>query len=229
MAAPPRPTRQPACWAPRPGPCRAPGQATRCSRRYVVNHLLAGWLGGGSCQRLCQPHNSKSAFAVLPCQAAAQGDEDLCGDDGASPPSPGTPKPTWRQLYRTKKGADCWPCTIGGTCSGGGSVEAGSTSWSDGQSCGGAARARLHPALLHPTAGALCLQHTARRPAAACFLPAETEANWRSGRFAQARLRGHRDYLRCLDLQGGGARLLSASGSFAEKDCSIRCVACLCA
>ncbi len=57
----------------------------------------------------------------------------------------------------------------------------------------------------------------------ASVLHAATEANWQEGRCSQQVLWGHTDYLRCLDWQQAGGRLVSASGSFAEKDCSIRC------
>ncbi|GAB4818275.1 hypothetical protein N2152v2_005321 [Parachlorella kessleri] len=58
-------------------------------------------------------------------------------------------------------------------------------------------------------------------------LKQELEACWREGRCAESRLCGHQDYIRCLELHppqgpGQGARVISASGSFEEADCSIR-------
>lgn len=50
----------------------------------------------------------------------------------------------------------------------------------------------------------------------------ETEANWRAGRCVWGRLDGHRDYIRCAQLQGG--RLATCSGSYMQRDCSIRWV-----
>lgn len=49
---------------------------------------------------------------------------------------------------------------------------------------------------------------------------AEVESNWRAGRCSWARLEGHRDYVRCAQLQG--SLLATCSGSYMQRDCSIR-------
>lgn len=49
---------------------------------------------------------------------------------------------------------------------------------------------------------------------------AETEANWRLGQCGWRRLEGHKDYIRCAQLVG--ASLATCSGSYMQRDCSIR-------
>ena len=50
---------------------------------------------------------------------------------------------------------------------------------------------------------------------------AAMESNWRQGRCSSVELKGHRDYIRCAQLQG--SHLATCSGSYMQHDCSIKC------
>lgn len=93
-----------------------------------------------------------------------------------------------------------------------------------GSSTTGSPAAPLFPsAQPPPPADAPAGQATAWR--AAYRERAAAEDNWRAGRCRWQRLRGHKDYIRCAQLQG--SRLATCSGSYLHKDVSIRCGACM--